>query len=97
MNFYNPYYMPYNVASKGLFSNLFGKISFSSILSGTQKTLNIVNQAIPIVKQVSPMIKNARTMFKVVNEFGKQDKPINTVQEKNYKQETYQNGPTFFE
>ena len=98
MNFYNPYYMPYNIASKGLFSNLFGKISFSSILNGTQKTLNIVNQAIPIIKQVSPMIKNAKTMFKVANELGKSDNQVNNlVQTKNYTNQTYHNGPTFFE
>ncbi len=73
MNFYNPYYMPYMATSKGLFSNIFGKISFSSILNGTQKTLNIVNQAIPLVKQVSPMIKNAKTLFKITNEINKPD------------------------
>src|SRR5574344_2171483 len=79
---YNPYYFtPYAIpqVSRGLFIGLLGKgISFSSILSGTQKTLNIVNQAIPMVKQVTPMFKNAKTMFKVMNEFKKVDTPIKT-------------------
>lgn len=67
------------VARTGLFRNFFRGINFSSILSGTQKTLGIVNQAIPLVKQAKPMLNNAKTMFKVMNEFKKVDTP--TVQE----------------
>lgn len=79
MNFYNPYMGFYPYASMptktGLFSSLFkGKgFNLGSIISGTQKTLNIINQTIPIVKQVSPVMKNAKTMFKVMNEFKKTD------------------------
>lgn len=79
MNFYNPYYMPYMVprSSGGILSRLFGNgISFNSILNGTQKTLNIINQAIPVVKQVTPMFRNAKTIFNVMNEFRKVDEPI---------------------
>lgn len=79
MYYYYPYYssIPYaqTASSSGLFSKLFGGLNFSSILSGTQKTLNIVNQTIPIVKQASPMIKNAKSMFKIMNEFKKVDTP----------------------
>lgn len=48
---------------------LFGlkRINWSSLLNNTQKTLNIINQAIPIVYQVKPMIANAKTMFQVIN------------------------------
>lgn len=104
MNFYNPYYyspyaLPVNT-SRGLFSSLFGRgISFSSILNGTQKTLNIVNQAIPVVKQVTPMIKNAKTMFKVMNEFKKVDEPV-SVSNTNKIEEIKSvdnNMPTFFQ
>ncbi len=79
MNFYNPYmgFYPYaNVPTKtGILSSLFKGNGFNlgSIISGTQKTLNIINQTIPIVKQVSPVMKNAKTMFKVMNEFKKTD------------------------
>lgn len=84
MNYYNPYFYAYpyinttmNTAPKlGLFSRLFGgNLNFGSILSGTQKTLNIVNQAIPIVKQAGPVLNNAKTMFKVMNEFKKVETP----------------------
>ena len=79
MNYYNPYMgiYPYisTTAKTSLFSSLFknGTFSFSSIINGTQKTLGIINQAIPVIKQVSPVVKNAKTMFKVMNEFKKTD------------------------
>lgn len=101
MNFYNPYYMPYNMASRGLFSNLFRGINFTSILNGTQKTLNVVNQAIPVFKEISPMIKNAKTMFRVMNEFNRNssdNKYTNNSHNTNSTNDNfYTNGPTFFE
>ena len=82
MNFYNPYYsfIPYSMPETkiGLFRSLFGsggRFSLGSIISGTQKTLGVINQAIPVIKQVSPVVKNAKTIFKVMNEFKKTDSP----------------------
>lgn len=80
MNYY-PYYSYFPTAipssapaATGLFSRLFRNgINWGSIVNNTQKTLNIINQAIPVVKQVSPVVKNAKTMFKVMNEFKKVD------------------------
>ena len=84
MNYYNPYYMAYPtmnaVAKPGLFKSLLGNINLSSILSGTSKTLNVVNQAIPLVRQAGPIMKNAKTMFRVMNEFKKVDSPTTTTQ-----------------
>ena len=115
MNYYNPYFSyPYvnqgGVSSGGLFSKLLGKgINWSSILSGTQKTLNIVNQTIPLVKQISPVMSNAKTMFKIMNEFKKVDTPIDvstSIQNKELEDNKEEiasvdndfenNGPTFF-
>lgn len=115
MNFYNPYFSayPYTTAMAGartgLFGRLFSGINFSSILSGTQKTLNIVNQTIPLVKQAAPIMKNAKTMFRVMNEFKKVDTPTtNIVNKKSTENEksiikentsdytSTTNGPTFF-
>ena len=82
MNFYNPYYysLPTNYLQPkvGLLGKLFGKtgVSISNFLTGTQKVLNIANQTIPLVKQVRPIIGNAKTMFKVMNEFKRVEKPI---------------------
>ena len=97
-----PYYS--NVASTGgLFSKLFSNISLSSIINNTQKTLNIVNQAIPVIKQVKPVIGNAKTMFKVLNEFKRNDttttnKNIISNTNNNSPKESikYSSGPTFF-
>ena len=85
MNYYTPYFNMYpnmisNVAptvnaSKGFFSRLLGGLNWGTILNNTQKTLNLVNQAIPVIKQVSPVMKNAKTMFKVMNEFKRIDSP----------------------
>ena len=86
MNYY-PYFnnMPYMatapVAKTGIFKNLFGNLNLSSIINGTQKTLNIVNQTIPLIKQAGPVINNAKTMFRVMNEFKKVD--INKVDTEN--------------
>jgi len=48
-------------------------INWSSLLSNTQKTLGIINQAIPAFYQIKPIFSNMRTMFKVVNEINKDD------------------------
>ena len=81
MNYYNPYFysMPTTLSTPkvGLFSRLLGGngITLGGILNGTQRALNFANQAIPLVKQVRPMIVNAKTMFKVMNEFKRVEKP----------------------
>ena len=42
-------------------------INITGILDGTQKTLGIINQAIPIVYQVKPIVNNLGTIFKISN------------------------------
>ena len=109
MNYYNPYFyqipQTINSTNTGLFSRLFkgSNISFSKILDGTQKVLGVANQEIPLVKQVGPVINNAKTMFRIMSEFKKSDKPkiinkqtnnyTNTKTNTNY---SNNNGPTFF-
>ena len=81
MNYYNPYFysMPTTLSAPkvGLFSRLFGGsgLTLGKIFNGTQRVLSFANQAIPLVKQVRPMIGNAKTMFKVMNEFKRTEKP----------------------
>ena len=67
-------------------------INWSGLLTNTQKTLNIVNQAIPIVYQIKPIVNNAKTMFKVANEFTKTNNNVEKVKE----EPSYNNGPNFF-
>lgn len=72
MNYYNPYMYSFpNMSSSS--AGILSKLSFSSFINGTSKTLNLINQAIPVFKQISPMFKNMKTMFKVMNEFKKTD------------------------
>ena len=100
MNFYNPYYFPYsNVGVRtGLFSNLIKRINFSSIMNGTERTLNAVNQIIPLIKQAKPMMNNAKTMFKLMSEFSRDDENgTKKVTPKRVTEKTYNDGPTFFQ
>lgn len=64
----------YPYVRPGLLGRLFGtskSFSFSGFLDGTQKTLGIINQAIPIVYQIKPMVQNAKTMFRIADEIRK--------------------------
>ena len=68
---FNPYqaFVPFRAAgaaSTGAIAKT--GINWANLLSNTQKTLNIVNQAIPLVYQVKPIVNNARTMFKIASE-----------------------------
>lgn len=67
-NGFNNYYPYQNFGYRqGLFSALRGKFNWSSILSNTQKTLNIINQAIPVFYQIRPIWNNTKTIFKIMN------------------------------
>ena len=50
------------------------KFNWGSLLTNTQKTLNVINQALPVYNQLKPVFNNAKTMFRVVSEFSKNAK-----------------------
>ena len=62
---FNNFY-PYYTRPTGFFAGLKAKFDWGAILNNTQKTLNIVNQAIPLAYQVKPIINNAKTVFRVM-------------------------------
>lgn len=109
MNYYNQfpynntmyYRMPYMPQRTSFLKQLFPyKINFKSIINGTQRTLNFVNQTIPVIEKTKPMFNNARTMLRVMKEFKKVNTPIKTVKNsKETKKEPIVNsiGPTFFQ
>lgn len=68
--------------------SLLKNIKWGTILDGTSKTLNVINQAIPVVYQVKPIIDNAKTMFKVAN--------IINTEEPIKKEEKTNNSPIFY-
>ena len=90
-----------NMATK---ASLLSKINFSSILTNTQKILNVINQAVPLYYQTKPLIKNIKTVGKIGKEFSK----INTYSSSNNDQKNNVNNyvnqskvynypePTFF-
>ena len=63
----NPYLM--STASRtGLLTrglNAIKAVNWSTLLDGTQKTLGVINQAIPVVYQIKPIVNNARTLFRI--------------------------------
>ena len=59
-----PYSNP-SILTKTL--SVFKNIKWATLLDGTQKTLGVINQAIPIVYQVKPIVSNAKTLFKIAN------------------------------
>ena len=76
-NDYNPYlyYMP-KMTRMGFSTvrpHFKTNFNFSQILNGTQKTLNIINQAIPLFYQIRPIWNNVRTMFRVVGALKEED------------------------
>lgn len=75
-------------------------IKWGSILNNTQKTLNVINQAIPVYYQIKPIWGNLKSFGKIVSIFN--DKDINTNEinnnQTNIEKEKVenQNLPTFF-
>ena len=93
--YYNNFF-PYQNSfklKKGLLFNSFRSINWSNILNTTQKTLNVINQAIPVYYQVKPIIGNAKTMFRMVNAL--KDEP-NNEEKNNIEKNTNSNEPVFF-
>lgn len=60
----NPFINP-NLINRTLFT--LPKISLTNILTNTQKTLNVINQATTTYNQVKPIISNCKTLFKAFN------------------------------
>ena len=72
---------PNQVAKSGLLGATSGlkSINWASILDNTQKTLGVINQAIPIVYQVKPIINNAKTMFRIADVMKTNDNNSNSI------------------
>lgn len=72
-------------------SSIFSKINWSSLLSNAQKTLGVVNQAIPLYYQVKPVFKNLKALGKIGKEFTKISENNNQSSNENVQQETVTN------
>ena len=95
-----------NIFSK-IFSNI-KNINFGKLLTGANKTLNVMNQAIPLIRQAGPMFNNAKSMLHLAKAFKNETIPkknINTSTYSNYNKNNYKSNevisnnddfPTFF-
>ena len=89
----------YPYASIGTKTGLFAalkNIKWGTLLSNTQKTLGVINQAIPIVYQIKPIWNNAKTVFRIVgaikdDDSSKQSKTTNSSIIKNNNYNNYSN------
>lgn len=86
-----PYQNP-NMIAKALMT--LKNIKWGTFLEGTQKTLGVINQAIPIVYQVKPLIANTKTLFKIVNGVSGEETPSNNQTISN--STTSNNSPIFY-
>lgn len=94
----------YPYARPGLFSRLFNLskgFSWGGFLDGTQKTLGVINQAIPLVYQVKPIFNNAKTVFKIADEIRKPTNNSNSTNNNNINfnnnvENTTVNKPVFY-
>ncbi len=59
-------------------SSILSKFNWSSLLSNAQKTLSVVNQAIPLYYQVKPVFNNLRSLTKITKELSSIDNSNNT-------------------
>ena len=78
-------------------------INWNNILNNTQRTLGIINQAIPIVYQIKPLFSNAKTLFRVASALNSNDDEKEEINDNNYSdnisyKETKKdsNGPIFY-
>lgn len=69
----------------GLFNritNSIRSVNWGGFLTNANKTLNVVNQAIPLVRQAGPMVNNMKSMLRIAKAFGNETNN-NNVRTKN--------------
>ena len=72
------------------------KINFNNLLDGTQKTLNVINQAIPIFYQVKPLINNTKTLFQLTKIMNEPEKEITKDEPKEEIKKELKTNPIFY-
>jgi len=88
-NQYNPYTtwnMNQNMEIPNAKFSKIPKVNWSNVLNNTQKTLGIINQAIPIVYQVRPLFNNARTLFKIAGAINEEAPKKERGENQNYQE-----------
>ncbi len=63
--------------ARGGFFRQLTNIKWGSILTNTQKTLNVINQAIPVYYQIKPIAQNLKSFGKIMSAFNEPDTKTN--------------------
>ena len=88
----------YAGAKPSIFKSL-TNIKWGNVLTNTQKTLNVINQAIPVYYQIKPVWQNIRSFGHIMSAFRENDNSSNIKKEEvKTKTSTEKNSnlPTFF-
>ena len=90
-----------NILKRGLFFSGLRSINWSNLLNNTQKTLNVINQAIPVYYQVKPIWGNAKTMFRMMGALKSNNDNTDNINNQltnatNIEKNTNSNEPVFF-
>ena len=90
----NPVYVG---AKPSIFKSL-TNIKWCALLTNTQKTLNVINQAIPVYYQIKPVWQNIRSFGHIMSAFNENDNNDIKKEEVLTKTSTEKNSnlPTFF-
>ena len=77
--------------------NIFKNLNFTSILSGANKTLNVVKKSIPVYKEIRPYMNHEKSIFKKKNDnLLEQDEIKMSKPIKENKKSSYNDSLTFF-
>ena len=75
-------------------------IKWGNVLNNTQKTLNVINQAIPVYYQIKPIFSNVKSFGRLISAFNSEDTHKNNnkaiFNNNEIKKENSLNSPTFF-
>ena len=61
--------MPRNIGLFTRLTNGMRSFNWSRLLSGANKTLNVMNQTIPLIRQTKPMVNNMKSILKLAKAF----------------------------
>ena len=64
------YMAPRSLGLFGRISNSLRGFNWRGLLSGANKTLDVVNQTIPLIRQAGPMFNNMKSMIQLAKAFG---------------------------
>lgn len=59
-----------NVGLFGRIGNSLRSFNWRGLLSGANRTLDVVNQTIPLIRKTGPMVNNMKSMFRLARAFG---------------------------